>query len=42
MELEFFVAYVNSLDKFDIEYRRLKVKVTIGLQKFPHLPQYKM
>ena len=41
MKLEY-IVFVNSLDKFDIEHCRNKVKVTVGLQKFPHLPQYKL
>ena len=42
MKLEYIVVYENSSDEFDIEHRRIKVKVTVGLQKFPHLPQYKL
>ena len=34
MKLEFVVVYENSLDKFDIELRRIKVKVTVGVQTF--------
>ena len=34
MKLEFEV-YKNSLDELDIEHHRIKVKVTVGLQKFP-------
>ena len=33
MKLEFIVVYENSSDKFDIEHHRIKVKVTVGLQK---------
>ena len=40
-KLEYTVVYENSSDEFDIELHRIKVKVTVGLQKFPHLPQYK-
>ena len=42
MKLEYIVVYENSSDEFDIEYCRIKVKVTVCLQKFPHLPQYKL
>ena len=42
MKLEYIVAYENSSDEFDIEHHRIKVKVTVGLQMFPHLPQYKL
>ena len=42
MKLEYFVVYKNSSDEFDIELCWIKVKVTVGLQKFPHLPQYKL
>ena len=31
---EYFVAYENSSDEFDIELHRIKVKVTVGVQKF--------
>ena len=34
MKLEYILVYENSLDKFDIEHHRIKVKVTVGLQKF--------
>ena len=33
-KLEYAVVYENSLKKFDIELRRIKVKVTVGVQKF--------
>ena len=33
-KLEYIVEYENSSDKFDIELRRIKVKVTVGVQKF--------
>ena len=39
MKLEHIVVYEKSSDKFDIELHRFKV--TVGLQKFTHLPQYK-
>ena len=39
MKLKYMVVYENSSDEFDIEPYRTKVKVTVGLQKFPHLPQ---
>ena len=42
MKLEHIVVYENSSDEFDIELHRIKVKVTVGLQKFSHLPQYKL
>ena len=29
-----YIAYENSSDEFDIEHPRIKVKVTVGLQKF--------
>ena len=31
---EYIVVYENSSDEFDIELHRIKVKVTIGVQKF--------
>ena len=31
---EYIVVYENSSDEFDIELHRLKVKVTVGIQKF--------
>ena len=34
MKLEYVVVYENSSDKFDIGLRRIKVKVTVGVQKF--------
>ena len=36
MKLEYIVGlvYENSWDKFDIKHCRIKVKVTVGLQKF--------
>ena len=33
-KLEYIVVYKNSSDKFDIGHRRIKVKVTVGVQKF--------
>ena len=33
-KLEYIVEYENSSDEFDIELRRIKVKVTVGIQKF--------
>ena len=33
-KLEYIVEYENSSDEFDIELRRTKVKVTVGVQKF--------
>ena len=37
MKFEYTVVYENSSDKFDIEH--CGIKVTAGVQKFPHLPQ---
>ena len=34
MKLEYIVIYENSSDEFDIEHCQIKVKVTIGVQKF--------
>ena len=34
MKLEYIVVYENSSDEFDIELRWIKVKVTVGVQKF--------
>ena len=31
---EYIEVYENSSDEFDIELRRIKVKVTVGVQKF--------
>ena len=33
-KLEYIVVYKNSSDEFDIELRQIKVKVTVGVQKF--------
>ena len=33
-KLEYIVEYENSSDEFDIELHRMKVKVTVGVQKF--------
>ena len=33
-KLEYIVVYENSSDEFDIELRRIKVLVTVGVQKF--------
>ena len=33
MKLEYIVVYDNSSDEFYIEQHRIKVKVTVGLQK---------
>ena len=30
MKLEYFVVYEKSLDEFDFEHCRIKVKVTVG------------
>ena len=34
MKLEYIAVYNNNSDEFDIGLRRVKVKVTVGLQKF--------
>ena len=34
MKLEYIVVYENSSEEFDVEHHRIKVKVTVGLQKF--------
>ena len=34
MKLEYIVVHENSSHEFDIELCRLKVKVTVGVQKF--------
>ena len=34
MKLEYLVVYKNISDEFDIEPRRIKVKVTVDLQMF--------
>ena len=34
MKLEYIVVYKNISDEFNIEHHRIKVKVTVGLQKF--------
>ena len=34
MQWEYIVVYENSCDEFDIELCQIKVKVTVGLQKF--------
>ena len=34
MKSEYIVVYENSSVEFDIELRRIKVKVTVGVQKF--------
>ena len=41
-KLEYIVVYENSSDEFDIELRRIKVKVTVGVQKFSPFTQYKL
>ena len=33
-KLEYIAVYENSLGRFDIELHRIKVKVTVGVQKF--------
>ena len=42
MKSQYIVAYENISDEFYIELRQVKVKVTVGLQNFPNLPQYKL
>ena len=37
MQEKFAFSYIVSLS-----LSQIKVKVTVGLQKFPHLPQYKL
>ena len=34
MKLEYIVVYENSSDEFDIEHHRIKVKVTVEIQRF--------
>ena len=34
MKFEYMVVCENSSDEFDIEHHRIKVKFTVGLQKF--------
>ena len=34
MKLDYIVVYENNSDTFDIENYQIKVKVTVGLQKF--------
>ena len=33
-KMEYIVVYENRSDEIDIEHRQIKVKVTVGLQKF--------
>ena len=33
-KLKYIVVYKNSSDEYNIELRRIKVKVTVGVQKF--------
>ena len=40
MKLEYVLVYENSSDEFDID--QIKVKVTVGLQKFSPFTQYKL
>ena len=42
MNFECIVEYENSSDKFDIGHFRIKVKASVGFQKFPYLPQYNL
>ena len=34
MKFEYIIVYENSSDEFNIEHHQIKVKVTVGLQKF--------
>ena len=36
-QLEYIAVYENSSDEFDIELHQIKVKVTVGVQKFSPL-----
>ena len=42
MKFEDLRVYQNNSDKFDIGRCQIKVKVTVGLKCFPHLPQYNL
>ena len=42
MKFKYIVVDENNSDKFHIGHYPIKVKVAVGLQKFPHLPQYKL
>ena len=42
MKFEHIVVYENGSDKFDIEIRWIKVKVTLGVQIFFHSPECKL
>ena len=42
MKFEHIVVYENSSDEIDIDHHRINIKVTVGLQKCSHLPQYKL
>ena len=42
MKLEYIVVFENISDRFDKGHCGIKVKVTVGLEIFPHLPQYKL
>ena len=42
MKLKYIVAHVNNSEQFDIKHCWIKVKVTVGLQKFFQLPQYQL
>ena len=42
MKFEYIVVYENYSDEFDIEHCQIKVKVTVGLHRIPHKPQYKL
>ena len=40
-KFEYINIYENNADNFSIGHCQVKVKVTVGLQKFPHLPIYR-
>ena len=42
MKYEYNVVYDNISNKFDNGHCRVKVNVTVGLEIFLHLPQYKL
>ena len=44
MKFKYISEYENNSNKFDIRHCRInvKVKVTVDLQSFPRLPQYKL
>ena len=42
MKFEHIVVYENSSDEIDIELCSIKVKVTVGVQKFSPFTKYKL